>query len=179
MDRVREEVKENGGDVDFRIKKYLRDQRQGLEPMALARAAVCQAVLDDRTMDLKLRSRKDCYLFVLGVPNLAGAITASAEAGLQIIRLASVCPPSVLRPHFQEGYLLGEYPELLNYDQKKLMAHHEIDFGLRLIAKFKFKPGKLWADSNFKTIPKIALYPEDSHDPLRAIAEEVIILTSH
>jgi hypothetical protein len=125
------------------------------------------------TMNVNPRARKDCFLFVLGVPNLAGAITASAEAGLQIIRLSSVCPPSALRPHFQEGYLLGEYPELVNYDQKKLLEHHEIDFGLRLIAKFRFKPGKLWVDRNFQPVPKTALYPTHSEDPLRFIADQV------
>ncbi len=39
------------------------------------------------------------YVLVLGVPNLSGAVTASAEAGLQIIRLSSVCPPQAVRPH--------------------------------------------------------------------------------
>lgn len=125
------------------------------------------------TMDVNPGSRKDCYLFVLGVPNLAGAITASAEAGLQIVRLSSVCPPSALRPHFQEGYLLGEYPELVSYDQKKLLEHHEIDFGLRLVAKFRFKAGKLWSDENFKAVPKVALYPTAPDDPFRRIAEDV------
>ena len=49
---------------------------------------------------------------MLGVPNLSGAITASAEAGLQIVRLSSVCPPSAVRPHIQEGYLLGDLEAL-------------------------------------------------------------------
>ena len=63
--------------------------------------------------------KTQAFLFVIGVPNLSGAITASAEAGLQIIRLSSVCPPTALRPHIQEGYLLGEYPDMVNYDQKE------------------------------------------------------------
>jgi hypothetical protein len=141
---------------------------------------VCPTPLLDVTHSLRVAcsfatmdAKKDAYLFVLGVPNLAGAITASAEAGLQIIRLASVCPPSALRPHFQEGYLLGEYPELLNYDQKKLLEHYEIDFGLRLIAKFKFDAKKLWADENFPSVPKIALYPTHSEDPLLRLADQV------
>jgi hypothetical protein len=49
-------------------------------------------------------------LYVIGVPNISGAISASAEAGLQVIRLSSVCPPSAIRPNVQEGYLVGEYP---------------------------------------------------------------------
>lgn len=141
---------------------------------------VCPTPLLDVTHSLRVacsfateKAKKDAYLFVLGVPNLAGAITASAEAGLQIIRLASVCPPSALRPHFQEGYLLGEYPELLNYNHKRLLAHHEIDFGLRLVAKFRFDPIKIWSDPNFPPVPQIALYPTHGEDPLLTLADEI------
>ena len=44
-----------------------------------------------------------------------------------MIRLASVCPPEAVRPHIQEGYLLGEYPEIADYEQKALYPHYEID----------------------------------------------------
>jgi len=48
--------------------------------------------------------------------------TASSEAGLQVIRLSSACPPEAVRPHLQEGYLLGEYPEIADYEQN---AHYD------------------------------------------------------
>ena len=35
----------------------------------------------------------EAFVFVFGVPNLSGAVTASSEAGLQIIRLSSVMSP--------------------------------------------------------------------------------------
>jgi len=75
---------------------------------------------------------------VIGVPHLSGAVTASADAGLQIVRLSSVCPPSAVRPHIQEGYLLGEYPEMARADQKQNYKHYEIDFGRRLVASLDF-----------------------------------------
>jgi len=134
---------------------------------------VCPTPLLDVTHSLRIAAsfatmgaKKDAYLYVLGVPNLAGAITASAEAGLQIIRLSSVCPPSALRPHFQEGYLLGEYPELLNFNDKQLLDHYEVDFGRRLVAKFVFDPRKLWSDPNFTLASNVAIYPTPGEDPL-------------
>src|SRR5206468_364868 len=103
---------------------------------------VCLTPLLDVTHSLRIAASfasinmpDKVYLFVLGVPNLSGAVTASAESGLQIIRLSSVCPPSAVRPHIQEGYLLGEYPEMAEFEQKANYFHYEIDFGRRLVAK--------------------------------------------
>ncbi len=141
---------------------------------------VCPTPLLDVTHSLRIAATfatmgatGDSYLYVLGVPNLAGAITASAEAGLQIIRLSSVCPPSALRPHFQEGYLLGEYPELLSYDDKQHLGHFEVDFGRRLVAKFVFDPAKLWSDSDFPPVSSVAIYPTPSEDPLLRMANQI------
>lgn len=115
----------------------------------------------------------EVYVFVLGVPNLSGAITASAEAGLQIVRLASACPPSALRPHIQEGYLLGEYPDMAGYNNKENYTHYEIDFGRRLIAKFRFSPKTFWDKSvYFPVVEHEALYP-DGDDPLFTLAQGV------
>ncbi|MBX5070496.1 FRG domain-containing protein [Rhizobium lentis] len=129
---------------------------------------VCGTPLLDVSQSLRiaasfasLASSETAYLMVLGVPNISGAITASADAGLQIIRLSSVCPPSAMRPHIQEGYLLGEYPEMLSVDQKQHYKHYEIDFGRRLVAKFVFDPKKFWdASADFPAIGKSALYPD-------------------
>lgn len=135
---------------------------------------VCATPLLDVTHSLRIASsfashgaKDEAFVFVLGVPNLSGAITASAEAGLQIVRLSSVCPPAAIRPHLQEGYLLGEYPELDNYDQKEHYAFYEIDFGRRLVAKFRFNPKDFWKErpSTFPKVNKGALYP-DSRDEL-------------
>ncbi len=108
---------------------------------------ICKTPLLDVTQSLRIAASfashsadREAYIFVLGIPNISGAITASAEAGLQIVRLASVCPPSAVRPHIQEGYLLGEYPECATVEQKDLYSLAEMDFGRRLIAKFRLIP---------------------------------------
>jgi hypothetical protein len=113
------------------------------------------------------------FIFALGVPHLSGAITASAEAGLQIVRLSSVCPPSAIRPHIQEGYLLGEYPDLASYGQKRLYPHYEIDFGRRLVGKFWFNPKRFWRKSgDFPRVTHNALYP-NVNDPLYKVSQSL------
>jgi hypothetical protein len=140
---------------------------------------VCLTPLLDITHSLRiaasfasLEATPKAFVFVLGVPTLAGSVTASAEAGLQIIRLSSVCPPSAVRPHIQEGYLLGEYPEMSDFEQKSYYQNYEIDFGRRLVAKFCFDPHKFWKGGAFQKIGKNALYP-DSLDPLFLLTQEV------
>lgn len=105
------------------------------------------------------------FVYVLAVPNVSGVISASAEAGLQTVKLAGICPPNAVRPHIQEGFLLGEYPEMPDFDQKQHYRHYEIDFGRRLIAKFRFDPLSFWEDPAFPKFERAALYP-NARDPL-------------
>jgi len=110
-------------------------------------------------------------LYVLAAPSLGGTISASSEQGIQTIRLSSICPPCAKRPHFQEGYLLAEYPDLNSFDEKQLYKPHEIDFGLRLLAKFHLKPESFW-NNDFLPIPKVALFP-NHNDPLFEHTEKI------
>lgn len=171
------------------VSKYVRDgflgktrlrKHQAVRWSILQHYEVCPTPLLDVTHSLRiacsfasLRSKSEAFIFVLGVPNLSGAITASAEAALQINRLSSVCPPSAVRPHIQEGYLLGEYPELTDPKQKGLYQDHEIDFGRRLVAKFLVNPKTFWTNDAFPRVEEIALYPDEGDDPLYRLALEV------
>jgi hypothetical protein len=170
------------------IEKYSSEQLQGRQRLQRQRILrwsilqhyeVCETPLLDVSHSLRVAAsfasigaNPQAFVFVLGVPNLSGAITASAEASIQIVRLCSVCPPTALRPHIQEGYLLGEYPEMTGYDQQQHYAQFEIDFGRRLIAKFSFDPGKFWKDKSFPKVNRAALYP-DKDDPLFKLANGV------
>jgi hypothetical protein len=125
---------------------------------------ICATPLLDVTQSLRVaasfaseRTTAEAFIFVLGVPNLSGAVTANAETGIQIVRLTSVCPPNAKRPHVQEGYLLGEYPELSDYSQKRLYAHHEVDFGKRLVAKFRFDPKSFWKERGLAPVESFAM----------------------
>jgi hypothetical protein len=140
---------------------------------------VCPTPLLDVSQSLRiaasfasLTGSGEAFLYVLAVPNISGAITASAESGLQIVRLSSVCPPTAIRPHIQEGYLLGEYPEMLGPAQAQNYKHYEMDFGRRIIAKFRFRPGPFWKDEAFPVVPHAALYPP-SKDWLETLTAKI------
>lgn len=133
---------------------------------------VCSTPLLDVSQSIRIAASfasqttgQEAFLYVLAVPNISGVITASAEAGLQIVRLSGICPPTAVRPHIQEGYLLGEYPDMPDFEQKQHYAPYEIDFGRRLIAKFRLDLDHFWGDANFQRIGREALYPND-HDDL-------------
>ena len=142
---------------------------------------VCATPLLDVTQSLRVATSfamlnnetKEAFLFVFGVPNISGATTASSEAGLQILRLASVCPPDAVRPHLQEGYLLGAYPDLSDLDDRDPHEYHELDFGRRLVAKFRFNPSDLSNDDRFVRLKEADLYPKSDDDLLRKICADL------
>lgn len=168
---------------EYRGRKLLGRERlerqQILRWAILQHYEICPTPLLDVTQSLRiaasfasLASPAEAFLFVLGIPHISGAITASAEAGLQVVRLASVCPPSAVRPHIQEGYLLGEYPDFSSAEQKLHYSHFEMDFARRLIAKFAFEPATFWEKSgNFPQVPHKALYPRNAQDPMCELAD--------
>jgi len=172
---------------DLLVKEYRltgRDRlarHQALRWSILQHYKVCDTPLLDVTQSLRIAASfasenaiSEAYVYALGVPNISGAITASAEAGIEVIRLSSVCPPEAVKPHIQEGYLLSEYPELSGASQKRHYENYELDFALRLIAKFRFMPGPFWeANSAFPIVPRSALYPAGRYDPLLEICESI------
>ncbi len=140
---------------------------------------ICDTPLLDVTSSLRVAAsfasmggKDDGVLYVLAIPYLGGSVTAASEHGLQIMRLSSICPPEALRPHFQEGYLLGEYPELSSVLDKRHYHAYEIDFGLRLLCKFRLEPGDFWKDPLFPQIQKEALFP-DRRDRFFAVAQKI------
>ena len=87
--------------------------------------------------------------------------------------MSSACPPDAVRPHIQEGYLLGEYPEITDFEQNAQYRYYEMDFGRRLIAKFRFNPDTFWKSQNYPKASDAALYPGEHRDPLLQIATEI------
>ena len=100
------------------------------------------------------------YIFVFALPYITNRISINSEQDLINIRLLSICPPAALRPHHQEGYLVGTTNIAEDYTMK-----HELDFNRRLIAKFEFKnDDEFWGKDKLPSkIDKELLYPiEDS-----------------
>ena len=172
------------------VKRYVSERFLGFDRLKRHRVLrwailqhyeVCPTPLLDVTQSLRVAASfasigndaREAFVFVLGVPNLSGAVTASSEASLQIVRLSSACPPEAVRPHLQEGYLLGEYPEIVDFEQNAKYRYYEMDFGRRLVAKFCFDPTSFWSSSNFLPASKDALYPTDKRDRLLNLTKEV------
>lgn len=114
-------------------------------------------------------TNQDVFLYVIAVPYLNGCITTSADQGIQSLRLLSICPPTAHRPHFQEGYLVGEYPDM-TLEAKDKYRKEEWDFGQRLIGKFVLHADKFWT-REYQPLPHTALCPID--DPFQSIADAV------
>ncbi len=127
---------------------------------------ICRTPLLDLTHSLRVAcsfafdgvSDEDPYLFVLALPNVSGSVTSSSEHGVQIIRLLSICPPSAMRPHIQEAYVVGEYPTVDSYEQKIEYSRGDVDFARRLLCKFRLKRNSFWSPE-FTKVEHSALYP--------------------
>ena len=102
-----------------------------------------------------------CF-FVFGLPYITNRISINSEHDLVNVRLLSICPPTALRPYFQEGYLAGTEDITADYQSKT-----ELDFNNRLIAKFSFRNDHSFWGADFSPIPSTAIYPE--HDDVREI----------
>lgn len=108
------------------------------------------------------------YVYALGFPYPTNRISINSEEELVNIRLLSICPPSALRPFFQEGYMAGTPDVTLNFDSKT-----ELDFRNRLIAKFRIPNVKKFWSSGFEVLPKSSLYPPN--DEIRGLCGAVRI----
>lgn len=96
-----------------------------------------------------------CYVYVLGLPYVTNRISVNSEHDLVNVRLLSICPPTALRPFFQEGYLAGTTDVTTDFESKT-----ELDFRNRLIAKFEIPRARTFWGSGFDQIPETALYPK-------------------
>lgn len=107
--------------------------------------------------------RSEGYLYVTGSRKLRSDLmplhhddAVERSDGVLTIRLNSVCPPSAVRPHLQEGALMSLYP----FDDEAALDPSRSDFGSRVIAKFKLvDTGMFWTE-DFPCHTKAALLPD-------------------
>ncbi len=121
---------------------------------------VCNTPLLDVTSSLRVAcsfalhdNAKNGIVYAFGFPHTNGSISYYADEELINLRLLSICPPVAMRPHFQEGYLVGTFPT--TEISKRTIQY---DLSRRLIAKFEISRDKFW-DSSFHEIPQKALFP--------------------
>jgi len=133
---------------------------------------ICDTPLLDVTTSLRVGcsfaqrvQHECCFVYVFALPQISGSVTASSEEGMQIVRLLSICPPSALRPHHQEAYLLGEYPTM-TLDAKQEYERKELDFSRRLLCKFRIPGGPEFSPPGYESIPLAALFPDERDELL-------------
>jgi hypothetical protein len=97
--------------------------------------------------------RHEGFVYVFGLPHAPACLAHLVDEQMVIVRLQSVCPPDALRPHFQEGFLIGRWP--LSF--QKLKGDNA---AYRLIGKYRLHNpnGKFW-DTGFEAIPRTSVYP--------------------
>lgn len=92
-------------------------------------------------------------LYVVHLPLPTGSISHFVDANMVLVRLQSVCPAAALRPHYQEGYLIGQ----LRSGARKLVGDN---LAKSMIGKYRLlnADGQFW-DKDFSPIPQNALLP--------------------
>lgn len=133
---------------------------------------VCDTPLLDLTHSLHVacsfafdRNKGDTgIIYVLGMPWMTDAIGYYSFEELVNLRLLSIVPPQAQRPFFQEGYLVGPFPNYRLDDTKRI---EQFDFSRRLIAKFEIPITRKFWGSGFNRIPDKKLYPKN--DQVRSI----------
>lgn len=94
------------------------------------------------------------YVFIFGMPHPHGSISHFIDQDMVLVKLQNVCPPDAKRPHYQEGYLVGNFPFMKSRRSGDNLAR-------RLIGKYQIDnlDGGFW-DSNFERVHKKVLYPD-------------------
>lgn len=95
-------------------------------------------------------------VYIFGLPYITNRVSINSEYDLAVIRLLSICPPEALRPYFQDGYLAGTDDITDQYESKD-----ELDFNRLLIAKFRISKSRGFWGTDFHSLPRNALYPEN------------------
>jgi hypothetical protein len=100
-----------------------------------------------------LRNSKKGYVYVIGLPHPQGSISHFIDQDIVLVKLQNVCPPSALRPHYQEGYLAGKMPITQSKQGGDNLAR-------RLVGKYLIDntDNKFW-NAGFSAIPEKALFP--------------------
>jgi hypothetical protein len=163
--------------------KTLRKNNENLKPYSnmaahpeywlalLQHYEICPTPLLDITQSLRVAATFALYnrgmqsfgekgfVYVLGLPHLHSCISKYADDRLTIVKLQNVSPPQALRPHFQEGYLVGRWPQTVSKEAAD-------NFAYWLVGKYLLDNSDgTFFEGDFSEIPYNALIPDK--DPFR------------
>ena len=116
------------------------------------------------------------YLYAIALPYPQGTISHFVDQDMVLVRLFGVCPFDALRPHFQEGYLLGKFP-ISDAGQRGVVKERNDNAAHRLVAKLVLddRDGGFFR-GGFPRVPKTALLPlkDPFGDALRRIVLDAL-----
>lgn len=111
------------------------------------------------------------YIYAFALPYPTGRLSRNSEHYITTIRLLSVIPSCVRRPHFQEGFLVGE-----DEIEPTNRVYDSFDFRRRLVGKFKIhKNQDFWSLNDGlvdRPLSEQELYP-DGDNILCSISNEI------
>lgn len=150
---------------DIREVQWAIIQHYGLWPTPLIDITSSLRIAASFAMDLqqgKRQAPRRGFVFIVGMPSATGSITFDIDQQLCLARLHSACPPVALRPHYQDGYLVGRFPI---YSMTDIGVAKKSNLLRRLIAKFLLTDEGTFWDIDFPIIRGDAVYP--TNDPLK------------
>ena len=123
---------------------------------------VCDTPLIDVTQSLRVAASfatasdrgKYAYLHLYGLPHVNGSISYHVDDSLVEVKLQSICPPAAKRAHYQEGFLVGHFPETRERSTAVNLAY-------RMLAKLRLRKDGFWDETAFPAIPWASLMPQD------------------
>ena len=147
--------------------KHSRDdlkRRKYVQWSILQHYDICPTPLIDITQSLRVacsfalnnNNNNLGYIYVIGLPYLTNRISMNSEEDIVNVRLLSICPPTALRPHFQEGYVVGTLDTTTEYDAKS-----DLDFNRRLVRKFSVPTNDSFWKPDGGPIPDRLLFPKN------------------
>lgn len=103
---------------------------------------LCETPLLDVTPSLRVAASfalpddkaKLGYLYALALPYPHGSISHFVDQDMVLVRLFGVCPFEAVRPHYQEGYLVGKFP-IANAGDLGVTKERNDNGASRLVAK--------------------------------------------
>jgi hypothetical protein len=149
-------------------------KRKSIQWSILQHYKVCETPFTDFTQSLRVacsfatmgEKGKDAFIYVFGLPYFTNRISHNSEHDIINIRLLSICPPTALRPYFQEGYLVGTDDITTNFENKS-----DLDFNRRLVAKFVIPNVDSFWGEGFHQIPEDSLKPKN--DPILELCNQI------
>jgi hypothetical protein len=112
------------------------------------------------------------YLYVLALPYPHGTISHYVDHDIVLVRLHGICPYEAVRPHYQEGYLVGKFP-ISDAASVTVAKERNDNAASRLVAKLVLDDsrGSFFSDG-FPRVPEETLLP--TKDPFGEALRELI-----